>query len=153
MSHRGFFQKMTHFITSPPQKIFSRTLQILGFIAESGQYKSVLYNRLRYCQIWISAKYNKKRKPVFRIHTPESRVPTPDNKNITKVIAHMTTHHLTFIISSKKWIQIGRIMTHQLIIKNYFVSCPWFNPSSKQLNIGSSIGNEIFKAHRRHFSI
>ena len=27
---------MTHFIILPPQKIFSRTLQILGFIAESG---------------------------------------------------------------------------------------------------------------------
>ena len=33
---RCFGYKMTHFIILPPQKIFSRTLQILGFIAESG---------------------------------------------------------------------------------------------------------------------
>ena len=35
---RCFGYKMTHFIILPPQKIFSRTLQILGFIAESGLY-------------------------------------------------------------------------------------------------------------------
>ena len=34
---RCFGYKMTHFIILPPQNFFSRTLQILGFIAESGQ--------------------------------------------------------------------------------------------------------------------
>ena len=33
---RCFRYKMTHFIILPPQKMFSRTLQILGFIVESG---------------------------------------------------------------------------------------------------------------------
>ena len=37
---RCFGYKMTHFIILPPQKIFSRTLQILGFIAESGHSTS-----------------------------------------------------------------------------------------------------------------
>ena len=41
---RCFGYKMTHFIILPPQKFFSRTLQILGFIAESGQW---LYNLLQ----------------------------------------------------------------------------------------------------------
>ena len=36
---RCFGYKMTHFIILPPQKNFSRTLQILGFIAESGHCK------------------------------------------------------------------------------------------------------------------
>ena len=37
---RCFGYKMTHFIILSPQKIFSRTLQILGFIAESGHCSS-----------------------------------------------------------------------------------------------------------------
>ena len=36
---RYFGYKITNFIILPPQKNFSRTLQILGFIAESDQYK------------------------------------------------------------------------------------------------------------------
>ena len=41
---RCFGYKMTHFIILPPQKFFSRTLQILGFIAESGHCSyTILY--------------------------------------------------------------------------------------------------------------
>ena len=36
---------MTHFIILPPQKNFSRTLQILGFIAESGRYGQYLHQK------------------------------------------------------------------------------------------------------------
>ena len=38
---RCFGYEMTHCIILPPQKNFSRTLQILGFIAESYQYANV----------------------------------------------------------------------------------------------------------------
>ena len=41
---RCFWYKMTHFIILSPQKFFSRTLQILGFIAESGHWN--MMNRL-----------------------------------------------------------------------------------------------------------
>ena len=38
---RCFGYRMTHFIILPPQKFFSSTLQILGFIAESGHYYNI----------------------------------------------------------------------------------------------------------------
>ena len=54
---------MTHFITSPPQKIFSRTLQILGFIAESGQYCLVTpYIQRKY---FITVNSFSNQKPLF----------------------------------------------------------------------------------------
>ena len=97
------------------------------------------------------AEYGKNQwKFVFRIHTP-------DNKNITKVIAHMTTHHLIFIISSKNCSSNRpyydpSTVDDQITIKNHFVSCPCvFNPISKQLNIGSSIENEFFKSSQEAF--
>ena len=40
---RCFGYKMTHFIILPPQKNFSRILQILGFIAESGLCWSIFF--------------------------------------------------------------------------------------------------------------
>ena len=58
---RCFGYKMTHFIILPPQKNFSRTLQILGFIAESGHYKKI-FNLFLSIQTtldtWWPSKYN-----------------------------------------------------------------------------------------------
>ena len=44
---RCFGYRMTHFIILPPQKIFSRTLQVLGFIAESYQCTCLYYFFIR----------------------------------------------------------------------------------------------------------
>ena len=94
---RCFGYKMTHFIILPPQKFFSSTLQILGFIAESCHCKLqfiILNTEIRLCtSLYYQASTGRRhpRRPVFsNFWFPSATILRPGNRVCTTQVFAIT---------------------------------------------------------------